>query len=305
MSATPPTRPSGGGARDRLRRSSMSLLRHSRVGAGSAQLAIRLPRRETRDEPSPVQIRPFRGHRLAILAHFDASGSVDDSFRHLGRTLVGEGYEVVVCTTSPTNPAQFAALVDDFAIAVIVRGNEGYDFQSWRRGIELARRSQWSFDRLILTNGSMHGPLTALDGILSTMDRHSSWGMTESLDLRPHVQSWWLAFGDGVLTHPEFDRYWSRVRPAKNKWETILAHELRWSQDLALDGPTAAYVPVAAHQCRRNPLFFAWRELISDWHMPFFKRSLLGPNYDRIDMHGWRDFIHDQAPSFDLELVSP
>jgi len=31
----------------------------------------------------------------------------------------------------------------------------------------------------------------------------------------------------------------------------------------------------------------------------------LGPNYDRIDMHGWRDFIHDQAPSFDLELVSP
>ena len=250
-----------------------------------------------------VGLRRFTGHKLAVLAHFDSAGQVDWSFRHLGMGLKAAGYAVVVSTTAPTTPTEVASLVEDFATAVIVRRNEGFDFQSWRRGIEFARRSQWHFDRLILTNGSMYGPLSSMDHILGKMDSHSSWGMTESMDLTRHVQSWWLAFGAGALTHPEFDRYWARVRPARNKWETILAHELRWSRDLALDGPTAAYVSVDDHGCDRNPLFFAWRELISDWDMPFFKRSLLGPNYDRIDMTGWREFVQERATGFEVGSI--
>lgn len=267
-------------------------------------MALTLPSRVAADEPLALELRRFRGHRLAILAHFDVGGGVDASFQHLGRCLESLGYEVVVATTATQRPEQIAPLVEDFATAVIARRNEGYDFQSWRRGIELARRSGWNFDRLILTNGSMHGPLSPLDHILAAMDGHASWGMTESMDLRRHVQSWWLAFGQGSLTHPEFDRYWRRIRPARNKWETILAHELRWSADLALGGPTVPYVSVEDHGCARNPLFFAWRELVRDWHMPFFKRSLLGANYDRIDMTGWREFVHEQAPAFDLGLIS-
>lgn len=268
-------------------------------------MAATWPRRSMQDYPSAVHIRPFQGHRLAILAHYDEAGGVDASFAHLGRSLNSEGYAVVVSTTAPARPQEFVDLVEDFAVAAVFRGNEGFDFQSWRRGIELARISQWDFDRLILTNGSMYGPLFSLSPILAAMDKHASWGMTESLDFTRHVQSWWLAFSDPVLTHPEFDRYWSRVRPSRNKWGTILAHELRWSDDLALAGPTAAYVSVEDHGCDRNPLFFAWRELIRDWRMPFFKRSLLGPNYDQIDMSGWPDFVHEQAPGFDLGMVAP
>ena len=54
------------------------------------------------------------------------------------------GYAVMVSTTAPTEPEQLAPLVEDFATAVIVRGNEGFDFQSWRRGVEFARRSRWA-----------------------------------------------------------------------------------------------------------------------------------------------------------------
>ena len=77
------------------------------------------------------------------------------------------------------------------------------------------------------------------------------------------------------------------MRPATNKWGTILVHELRWADDLSLAGPAVPYVRVEDHGCRGNPLFFAWRELIRDWGMPFVERSLFGPNYDRIDMSGW------------------
>lgn len=289
--------------RNRLRTSSLLVIRKSGVGRVASRVTVQLPRRTPQDAPSAIHLKPFRGHRLAILAHYDAAGVVDEAFRDLARAFYMEGYEVVVSSTAPMRLETLVPYVEEFAVAAIVRGNEGFDFQSWRRGVELARASRWDFNRLILTNGSMYGPLFPFGDILSKMDKHPSWGMTESLDITRHVQSWWLAFGDAVLSHPEFDRYWSRVRPARNKWGTILAHELRWSTDLALAGPTAAFVSVEDHGSQRNPLFFAWKELIRDFGVPFFKRSLLGPNYDRIDMTGWRDFVVDQAPRFNLDAI--
>jgi lipopolysaccharide biosynthesis protein len=213
-----------------------------------------------------------------------------------------------VASRAAPSPAPLEGLAEqcaDFAFGVVTRGNEGFDFQSWRRGIEELRSRSVTVDRLILTNGSMHGPVADLDHILVQMDRHATWGMTESMDLHRHIQSWWLAFGRPALDHPQFDRYWSRVRPASNKWGTILTHELKWAEDLSLAGPAAAYVRFEDHRCPRNPLFFAWRELIRDWQMPFFKRSLLLANYDRIDMTGWEQFLAEAAPGFDLSLVEP
>ena len=39
--------------------------------------------------------------------------------------------------------------------------------------------------------------------------------------------------------------------------------------------------------------------------MPFVKRSLFGPNYDRIDMSGWEQLIRQVAPDFDLTQMMP
>jgi hypothetical protein len=94
------------------------------------------------------------------------------------------------------------------------------------------------------------------------------------------------------------------VRPASNKWGTILAHELRWADELSLAGPAVPYVSVEQHACRGNPLFFAWRELISEFGMPFVKRSLFLQNYDRIDMTGSREFLAANADGFDVSMIS-
>ena len=251
-----------------------------------------------------ARIRDFSGHRLAIVAHYDRTGGVDPAFAQLCLSLNDLDYRVMVATTAPAPLDAFAQRVEDFAFCVVSRGNEGFDFQSWRRGIEVARTDALDFDRIVLTNGSMYGPTGPLDAVLASMDGSGSWGMTESMDFRRHVQSWWLGFGDRVLDHPEFDRYWARVRPATNKWGTILSHELTWAGDLALAGPTRAFVTVEQHGCDRNPLFFAWRELIRDWQMPFVKRSLFDQNYDRIDMTGWQDFLTQHAPGFDQSVIA-
>lgn len=289
--------------RARARRLALLAIGRSGAGGAAASLAARLPRREAQDWPAALRVRPFEGHRLAIVAHHSADGGLDRGFIYLGESLRALGYDVLVATTAPSPLDALADQSASFAFAVVTRGNEGFDFQSWRRGLEEARAWGLTFDRLILTNGSMYGPVMPIDGILGQMDRHNTWGMTESLDFRRHIQSWWLAFGADVLSHPEFYRYWERVRPSSNKWGTILAHELSWADDLSLAGPAAAYVPVESHRCAGNPLFFAWRELIRDCRMPFLKRSLFGPNYEHIDMTGWQEFLADVAPDFDQSIM--
>ena len=303
MTASEGARQRRAAIRRHARATALGLIKSSGGGTAAGALAVRLPQREPIDRPRSLLMGPFTGKRLAILAHYSQDGGLDRGFVHLGQSLAGLGFGVLVVSTATASLELLAEESESFAFGAVVRGNEGFDFQSWRRGLELARENGLNFDRLILTNGSMFGPLGPIEHVLSRMDRHGTWGMTESMDFRRHIQSWWLGFGREVLTHPEFDRYWARVRPATNKWETILAHELRWADDLSLAGPAVPYVRVEDHGCTRNPLFFAWRELIRDWQMPFVKRSLFGPNYDRIDMTGWQSFLAEYCPSFDQSLI--
>ena len=292
-------------ARRRARKMAFRMLGSSGVGAASAAVTGSLPRRGARDHPSSLMIRPFTGHRLAILAHWSSDGALDRSLIHLGENLRALDYDVLLVTTAPTSIDSLAQASSSFAFGVVTRRNEGYDFQSWRRGLEVARRRGLGFDRLVMTNGSMHGPISPMDHIVAKMDAFGTWGMTESMDFRRHIQSWWLGFGADSLGHPGFDRYWGRVRPATNKWGTILAHELRWADELSLAGPAVPYVSVEQHGCAGNPLFFGWRELIEEFGMPFVKRSLFLQNYDRVDMTGSREFIAANADGFDVSMIAP
>ena len=52
----------------------------------------------------------------------------------------------------------------------------------------------------------------------------------------------------------------------------------------------------------RNPLTFTWQSVVRAG-VPFVKRSLFLANPDRIELRGWREFIREQAPGFDVGVV--
>jgi hypothetical protein len=105
------------------------------------------------------------------------------------------------------------------------------------------------------------------------------------------------------VRHPRFADYWSRVRPARNKWGTILAHEQRWERDLAAaDLTSGVLVDSRELRTRRNPMTFTWREVIRRG-VPYLKRSLFLANPDRVDMRGWREFLAEVTPGFDVGVV--
>ena len=250
---------------------------------------------EARDRPA----------RVAVVAHFDPLGEFAEPAVMLSRALRDLEARVVVVSTVATPHDALAAQVAPHADALVTRANEGFDFLSWQRGLELATRLRWSPSDTLLTNTSMYGPLLPLRPVVDEMsDLSPVWGMTESLDFARHIQSWWLGYDLRTARSERFRRYWSHVRPSTDKWGTILAHELRWARDTEPPGrPARAFVPVSAHCCRRNPLFFAWRGLVAEHGLPFIKRSLFLDNHDRIDMSGWRDFLAHAAPAFDVGVI--
>lgn len=259
---------------------------------------------QAHDNAIGVALRPWSDKDTAVLAHFDSQGRIDPAFAYLADALRGYGFSVLVVSTSPTRLDTLVERCEGFADAVVLRSNVGFDFGSWQRGMQFAAAHQGLGGRVILTNGSMFGPMAAIDPVLSRFADADAWGLTESLDLRRHVQSWWLGFNSTTVSSHNFRRYWSQVQWTRNKWRTILAHELTWANSLARPGTPGVQASVDDHGCSRNPLFFAWRELIADHGVPFVKRSLFGPNYDQIDMTGWQAFLTKNAPEFDRRIIS-
>jgi len=245
------------------------------------------------------------GPRLAVLAHWDAQGRFGESARQTALGLREAGFEVLVASTADVEHADLVADVGDDAVAVLSRPNVGYDFGSWAAGIDALRAADAHPERLVLLNSSMYGPVTPLGAMLDRLWATGAdvMGATESREFRPHLQSWFLAFSQRAWDSERFASYWRRIRPANDKWGTILAHEQRWATDLALPGtPPAVAVSARTLGTRRNPLTFTWREVVLAG-VPFVKRSLFFDNYDHVVLNGWQGFLAEHAPAYDVGIV--
>jgi lipopolysaccharide biosynthesis protein len=241
---------------------------------------------------------------VAVLAHWDADGDFAEASAVLLDGLRAAGLDVVVVSTSSRHETLVEKL-EGRAVAAVTRDNIGFDFLSWARGLVLVRHAGMVDQRLVLINTSMYGPLAPMDGFLDSL-----WslpadvlGVTESREFGKHLQSYLLAFRGDVIGSERFAAYWERIRPATNKWGTILAHEQRWARDLAKGGPSAAVLlPSNLTSCDRNPLTFTWRRVVA-YGVPLIKRSLFLANPDRIEMKGWKEFIAEHASGFDPDVI--
>jgi O-antigen biosynthesis protein len=292
--------------RDEARRAAVAAITASRIAVPVGRLLVRVDEREPQEGATTTWgTGSDIGAHVAVLAHWDARGRFGEPARQTARALRDAGFEVVVVSTATVDHAGFAAEVGADATAVVTRPNVGFDFASWAAGLELLRRADARPERLVLLNSSMYGPVTPIGPMLDRLYATGAdvMGATESREFRPHLQSWFLAFTRRAWESERFVRYWRHVRPATDKWGTILAHEQRWATDLAPSGTRPAVaVTTRMLRTRRNPLTFTWREVVLAG-VPFVKRSLFLDNYDRVDLTGWQEFLAEHAPGFDVGIV--
>lgn len=256
--------------------------------------------------------------RAIILAHYDRHGEVDPhveaairAYRRCAERLV------VVSTAARGLTGGLEAEVDRF----IRRPNVGYDFSSWRAGLETIGDLD-RFDEVICVNDSVYGPLWSLDRVFDSprIAAADFWGMVLSEHgpksrrgrPSPHLQSWFFAMRRPLFMSRTFRRFWEDVAPKTDKDAVIDRYELGMTEQFARAGFRVAAVYDARERAslglaeilphlswreparswrhlrraprrRHNPSILAWQRLL-DAGVPYVKVDLFRRNSYGVDL---------------------
>lgn len=235
-------------------------------------LALTMPSVRIESGSLPLQDSP----RAAIIASFGTSQIVSLSLTQLVAQLKLAGYSVVLVRASD-NPTPLewdpSALLPDI---VIRKPNIGYDFGSLAVGIamvpEILGRAH-----VLLVNDSLLGPFAPLTGLISDFESSTAdvWGACQTLQVIPHLQSFFIGFHGGVLQDPSLKSFWSSIKHETDKSRIIADYEIGLSRLLYSESfsSSAAYDSERLVHSTENPTIAGWKRLI-ELGMPFVKREL-------------------------------
>jgi len=259
--------------------------------------------------------------RACVFAHFDLHDEVDDHVIYYLKCLRATVDDLLFVTVSQLGGGtvdQISAL----GIRVIQRDNEGYDFCSYKTGIDQLNLDD--YDELLLCNDSVYGPFVDLGELTERMRTGGAdfWGITENFEYARHLQSYYLCFTKKVLQSAEFCNFWSELEALENKREIIRRYEVGLSQRLLKQGFRAAalvsfeqesklrrvrsswrqylctvrrrwldrefyldvfHILFSGRQIAVNPTHMEWKSLLIDHHSPFVKIELLRDNPKGMD----------------------
>ncbi|QTD45763.1 rhamnan synthesis F family protein [Ottowia testudinis] len=199
---------------------------------------------------------------------------------------------------------------------IISRDNFGYDFWSYKIGLE-ELQSNCSYDRLLIMNSSfiIIDPEKFLAAVLKRPQTGQLVGLTKSFDFSEHLQSFCILFdGPQVISSEAMKSWWSDMTPISDRDEVIQKYEIGMSRHFQSKGfslvsiyqPTAREktmaimravvqsgtylaIPDESESCpidlkqakTLNPTHFLWDQL-------FFRYGIVKLDFIRKSLYGWQ-----------------
>jgi lipopolysaccharide biosynthesis protein len=277
----------------------------------------------------------------AVFCHYDRRGVVHDYVCHYLKALCAANFRVYFVSNAPVLPQKSISALKPLCAKIIHRRNVGYDFGAYKEGV-LSIPDRRGLARLLITNDSVYGPLQPLEQCLSVMspDDADVWGLTDSYEMRYHLQSYFLLFHRAALQHAAFEKFWKDMPFVGAKWWVIYFGEVGLTQQLTRADlrircafPYEAVVrkfrsmlrdtraltredtPASHRNYLQNLLnaadaaiplnstHFFWEVLIGRMGCPFIKRDLLESNPANImGVSEWRDLVNAKS-DYDVELI--
>lgn len=239
--------------------------------------------------------------RLVLFAHFDPAGAVRPHILHHLRALRAIAERVVFVSTSSLSSESQTAL-QEMGVSFFERPNEGFDFGSWKEA--LARESSELWDEIVFTNSSIVGPLApGLEHAFEVMAPRDAaiWAMTDSVEERWHLQSFFLVFRRQAIASAAFQEFWESVSTLPDKRSVILAYELGVAEFFQSRGLTCVALATTAalgggrpwlgrQLAGLSPPLWAPEELLA-LGMPYVKVELLRDNPLGVSLTGVRRAI--------------
>lgn len=235
-----------------------------------------------------------------VYAAFSADGEATPYATEQVASYRELGFNTLVVDTSPHLSTARRAAWDQLATHWFQRANVGYDFTSYRAGIEHLRAND-AIDAgataVLLTNDSCFGPFEQMHEVFLRIRRsegaaNTVYAITDSYEFHHHLQSYWLYVPPDVLAVTL--EFFDAMKPLAGLDDAISFGELAFSRFLSERGcrlralaPTAEVVPRFA---RFNGYALSLLEL-------GFRRILDRPKYSRAtDAACLRHLLHRPAP---------
>ena len=215
--------------------------------------------------------------RVAIVSSFSPTRKVTRSLAQLTQELADAGFATIVVRVSDDHaPSDWPGEVPPNTI-VLRRENRRYDFGSWASAMELYPEI-CGLQTVLLVNDSLAGPFSSLKPVLDAATSSSAdiWAAASSEQFTPHLQSFFVAYRNGVLAEPPLRRFWRKLPDLVEKHEIIERYELGLSRLFWAEGYSTTAFIASQHMSSRfaNPMIEGWRAVL-DSGFPFVKRQLL------------------------------
>ncbi|QZA19531.1 rhamnan synthesis F family protein [Mycobacterium malmoense] len=269
--------------------------------------------------------QPPSGRRtLVLFAHFDPQGVIDPYVVYYLKALRGLGASIVFVSGSPTLTPESVDPIRSLCAGIYTRRTLSLDFGSWHLAWCLLWRRGWSldqFDRFVLANDSVYGPLFPIEEMWGAFHGADMYGAIENAEHAPHLQSFFLAWDLNPRTRRFLNDFWSDFQYIVHKYPLIWRYEIGLSKlarkaGLSIKPFVSAATIKAAYSCTpdhqwatllsRRPLnnaIYFWDGLIEHLRFPFLKASLPRYNTPRHDsMANLPEFLQ-QHTAYPCELI--
>jgi len=270
--------------------------------------------------------QPPSGRRtLVLFAHFDPQGIVDPYVVYYLKALYGLGATIVFVSGSPSLTPESVAPIRQFCAGIYTRQTLALDFGSWHLAWCILHQHGWSldqFDRLLIANDSVYGPLFPLEEMWDSFHGADMYGAIESTEqLSSHLQSFFVAWDLNSRTRPFLNDFWNSFQYIVHKRILVWRCEMGLSKRARKAGlrikPFISAATIKAthglspeHQWAirfagpplNNTIYF-WDGLIEHLRYPFLKTIL--PRYNtpwHQSMADLPDFIK-QHTTYPYQLI--
>lgn len=212
---------------------------------------------------------------VAVIAQWSITSKTTHSLIHLIDQLLMNSFQVVLVSSTPKELKIDLGQLSEKPLTVIRKPNFGYDFGSWAVALKVLPELQ--NHELLFLNDSMYGPFSDLTEIL-TRARQSPFGitgLTDSQEVRYHVQSYFLHFKEGVIQERAMERFWNSIQHLDEHRDVVEQYEIdltRTAQNAGIRvGSLYPWNMVVNYW--ENPTLVGWKELLNS-KFPFLKRRI-------------------------------
>ena len=257
---------------------------------------------------SPDHVRP-----LCLFSSYDSESVVRESVYHYLRQLEMAGFDTVFISTSASISESDLKKLAGCCIRIISRENRGYDFYSWKVGLE-SYPQYHEHAGFLLANDSVYGPLFGFGDIITRLENCDAdiVGMTDNFRHYPHLQSYFIYCKRPVVLSKEFINFFDQVKVIQLKSAVVRKYEVGFARILGKQFRLAALYPLEdmldqtayleRPKSEIDPTFRLWKLLIVKFKFPFLKRSLLTRR--GVSNHEVTSVLAQSDSDFDVNMLT-